>query len=130
MLPCYTKRAMVIIVDDDLDLVEFYRSEMAQLGLDAEIFSCPLALMKELESLLPRCTLLILDLHMPQMNGEQVLLHVKELHPTLAIAVLTGEALHFDDSKTLPLAQFFENVSIFEKPVPLAEVLKKYSLAA
>src|SRR5688572_22670470 len=87
------KRKKVLFVDDDVALLEVIRQFMGGLAGDTwEIFSASdvskaLGLLKE-----QRIDLLVLDIHMPLVDGLQFLNLLQRKYPNVLKVVLTGDA--------------------------------------
>jgi len=87
------KRKSVLFVDDDAQLLDLVRQLMGRYAGDAwEIFTAPsvgeaLAAMQQ-----QRIDLLVLDVHMPVVDGLQFLNLLKRKYPNVLKVVLTGDA--------------------------------------
>lgn len=78
----------VTIVDDNHDNLESYR-ELLEEDFDLKLINNPLELIDFLET--QETHLLLLDLHMPQMNGFEVYQLIKERYPNLPTVFLSGD---------------------------------------
>lgn len=78
----------VTIVDDIHDNLESYR-ELLEEDFNLKLISNPLSLIDFLEN--HETNLLLLDLHMPQMNGFELYQLVKERYPNLPTVFLSGD---------------------------------------
>jgi CheY-like chemotaxis protein len=87
------KRKKVLFVDDDAKLLELIRQLMSFLSQDSwEIFTAPdvsraLRLLQD-----QRVDLLVIDIHMPVVDGLQFLNLLQRKYPNLLKVVLTGDA--------------------------------------
>ena len=78
----------VTIVDDNIDNLDSYR-ELLEDEFELELINNPLTLTESLSK--NKTDLLLLDLHMPQMNGFEVYQIVKERFPEIPIVFLSGD---------------------------------------
>jgi DNA-binding response OmpR family regulator len=84
------ERPKILLVDDDQDFLEVYREILQRLPSAPEIFTAPtgtraLALLDS-----QPFDMMVVDLHMPRMDGLQVLSVARRKHPLLRIVVLTA----------------------------------------
>ncbi len=79
----------VLLVDDEIRALESYELQMIGEGFDNSI-RCQSgeAALKVLED--QDVSLILLDLRMPGLSGEEVLLHVVSHHPDVPVVVITG----------------------------------------
>ncbi len=82
--------ARILIVDDDPDVRAFLTESLESLGHRAASCASASSAMTVLEEGAP--DLLLLDFAMPEMNGAQLAMKVREKHPDLPIAFVTGYA--------------------------------------
>src|SRR5207247_6740617 len=87
------KRKNILFVDDDVNLLEVLRQVMGEFAKGAwEIFTAP-DVSKALGILqAQRIDLLVLDIHMPVVDGLQFLNLLQRKYPNLLKVVLTGDA--------------------------------------
>src|SRR6266498_4437389 len=87
------KRKKILFVDDDVSLLELLRQVMGEFAKGTwEIFTAPgvsqaLGILQE-----QRIDLLVLDIHMPVVDGLQFLNLLQRKYPNLLKVVLTGDA--------------------------------------
>lgn len=78
----------VTIVDDVQDNLLSYK-ELLETNFDLELIQNPLELIGYLNS--KKTDLIILDLHMPNMNGFELYATFKDTHPEIPVIFLTGD---------------------------------------
>lgn len=81
-------RLRVAIVDDDKSVRKALRRLLRAAQLEAEAFPSGVAFIQSLGRLLPDCV--ILDLHMPDMNGLDVQRHIVSTGLALPVVIITG----------------------------------------
>lgn len=81
-------RPLIAVVDDEESVRIALRRLLRSAGFDVETFSSGAAFLDSLKSHQPDCV--ILDLHMPQVNGFAVQARLAETHLGLPIVVITG----------------------------------------
>ena len=87
-----TKACLLIaIVDDEEPVRKALMRLMRSVGLSVETFASGPEFLKSLDTRLPDCV--VLDLHMPQMNGFNVQAHLARKYAALPIIIITGHDL-------------------------------------
>jgi two-component system response regulator FixJ len=110
-------RRTVLVVDDDARLLRSLAVTIHSAGVNALTFDRPAHL---LASELPkRDVCLLLDVHMPEMNGVQLYERLAVARPGLPVIMMTGS----DDAKTRHLLQRISTVSVLTKPFNEAVLL-------
>lgn len=68
-------------------------------------------------------TLVVLDLHLPDGNALQIIPDIKQLVPTVQIAVLTNDAIEFNRNKCLQAGAdwFFDKSTEFEEMLAMLQ---------
>ena len=82
-------KLLVAVVDDEESVRRAFERLIRSAGMDAELFASGEELLRALPSEKPDCV--VLDLHMPGMNGLEVHARLSELHPFLPVVVITGQ---------------------------------------
>lgn len=116
------KDATLLLVDDDHGFRQLVRYELEKEGyssiLEAEDGDEALNLIRE-----KHVDLLLLDLRMPRLQGEEVLRVVKENHPSIGVIVVTGRTESSVRKSVLELGA----EAYFEKPYDSAELFSSIS---
>jgi len=87
-----TKACLLIaIVDDEEPVRKALMRLMRSVGLSVETFASGPEFLKSLDTRLPDCV--VLDLHMPQMNGFNVQAHLARKYAALPVIIVTGHDL-------------------------------------
>jgi len=87
-----TKACLLIaIVDDEEPVRKALMRLMRSAGLNVETFASGTEFLKSIETRLPDCV--VLDLHMPHMNGFDVQAHLARKHAALPVIIFTGHDL-------------------------------------
>jgi PAS domain S-box-containing protein len=111
-----SKRARILVVDDDCDVRSFLSDVLDELGHDVASCDCGEAALAEVERACP--DLLLLDFAMPGMNGAEVARAVRERCPDLPIVFVTGYA----ESEQLEAA-LGRDVRVLRKPFSVDELI-------
>ncbi len=87
-------RDEIVFVDDNSQVLRALQREMEPLlqqeGLTLRTFSNPLECLEALEKSADRTSVVVADLRMPQMSGEEFLLQVRESYPSIELILLTA----------------------------------------
>ena len=87
-----TKACLLIaIVDDEEPVRKALMRLMRSAGLSVETFASGPEFLKSLDTRLPDC--IVLDLHMPHMNGFNVQAHLARKYAALPVIIMTGHDL-------------------------------------
>ncbi len=78
----------IAVLDDDADFLEFIETTLAADGHEVEVFAKPERVYKRFEEQLP--DILLLDMKMGRVGGEDVLAAVRERWEKLVVVVITG----------------------------------------
>jgi FixJ family two-component response regulator len=78
----------IAIVDDEESVRKALTRLMRSVGLSVETFASGPEFLKSIETRLPDCV--VLDLHMPEMNGISVQAHLAGKHAALPVIIITG----------------------------------------
>lgn len=105
------KGAVVYIVDDDACAREATELLLKTVNLAAESFGSPLEFLEAFAADRPSCV--VLDLRMPELNGIETLLRLRERRSTVPVIFLTG----YGDLAGVVRAMKLGAVDYFEKPV-------------
>jgi FixJ family two-component response regulator len=81
-------RPVIAIVDDEESVRKAFARLMRSTGLAVETFDSGAEFLKSVETRRPDC--LVLDLHMPEMNGFAVQTHLTKAHPAVPVIIMTG----------------------------------------
>ena len=81
----------VAVVDDEEPVRKALMRLMRSAGLTVETFGSGAEFLQSLETRLPSCV--VLDLHMPDMNGFDVQAHLARKYAALPVIIITGHDL-------------------------------------
>lgn len=108
-----------LVIDDVLPIQSMMRKMLQQVGVDevlvADTGEAGLRLLKQ-----GGIDLLLLDIHLPDMSGLEVLQQVRSWDSELYVAVATG----FEESKTVQEIVRLGANRYIVKPVPMEEIRK------
>jgi len=81
----------IAIVDDEEPIRKALMRLMRSVGLSVETFASGPEFLKSIETRLPDCV--VLDLHMPHMNGFNVQAYLAQKYAALPVIIITGHDL-------------------------------------
>ena len=111
-------RERIVLVDDQAEIAATFRRVLLRLGYRVDAFTSPLAALEHIRAAPDRPDLLISDMVMPQMGGEELVNAVRELRPQIPVIFCTGynpSGLRIDG----PVAE------IMNKPVDPAKLARR-----
>jgi FixJ family two-component response regulator len=83
------KHPLIAVLDDEESVRKALTRLMRSAGLEVQTFSSGAEFLKSLESTRPDC--LVLDLHMPVMNGFEVQTRLSKTGARIPVIVITGQ---------------------------------------
>lgn len=104
-------RSVIAIVEDEEPIRKALRRLLRSAGLDVETFPSGVAFLDSLSIRRPDC--IVLDLHMPGVNGFEVQARLAESGVTVPVVIITGH--DSDETRDRALAGF--PVAYLRKPV-------------
>ena len=104
------ERRTVLVVDDDSRLLRSLATLIRSTGVNALTFERPAHLLVAKVPATDVC--LLLDVHMPEMNGVQLYETLTAGRPALPVIMMTGR----DDAQTRHLLQRVSTVAVLNKP--------------
>jgi FixJ family two-component response regulator len=106
-----TQDVVVYVVDDDESARDSMRLLLMTVGLEATAFESPVDFIERFDPHRPGCV--ILDLRMPELNGLETLIQLRDRSKTVPVIFVTGHG----DLSTVVRAMKLGAVDFFEKPV-------------
>ena len=88
-MPARAQLPLIAVVDDEPSVRKALERLIRAAGYAVEIFSCGMDFLRSLESRTPDC--LVLDLHMPAIDGFEVMARVRRTAPLLPVIVITAD---------------------------------------
>ena len=116
-------RSLIAVVDDEEPIRKALRRLLRSAGMDVETFPSGFEFLESLPTRRPDC--IVLDLHMPLVNGFEVQAQLAESGVTVPVVVITGH--DSDETRQLALASF--PVAYLRKPVDDQVLLDSIELA-
>lgn len=113
----------VLLVDDEESYLETAAKIFRRKGIDVELCSIGkdvVALLKE-----KKCQVVVLDLKMPGMTGQEVLREIKGSLPAVQVIILTGHATSDDAAVCLTSGAF----DFLIKPVEMSHLMDRVRTA-
>lgn len=116
-------KSLIAIVEDEEPIRKALRRLLRSAGMDVKSFPSGFEFLESLTTQWPDCV--VLDLHMPVMNGFQVQARLAELRVSVPVVIITGH--DSDETHALALAGF--PVAYLRKPVNDQLLLDAIALA-
>ena len=117
-------RIRLLLVDDEPDFKEVMLKHLSRRGIRLSVAECCLDALDELDT--APADVVIMDMHMPEVNGIQCLRQVKERWPLTEVIILTGHASVQSGIEGMQSGAFDYCI----KPIDVRELLEKVELAA
>lgn len=91
----------ILLVDDEEDLLYTIRRMMARLGYRVEAFSNPTLALQAFHTAPDSFDMVVSDLMMPEMNGDTLIQHLREIRPDLPALLLSSHHMTREFPKDL-----------------------------
>jgi CheY-like chemotaxis protein len=114
-------RGTVLFVDDDQSVRNFAKLALKRYGYDVLPAASGQAAIDLVGSDGDRIRLVVLDLTMPGMNGEETLSHLHELRPELDVIMSSG----YTEAEVLPLFKDSRIAGFLQKPYTMQQLARK-----
>jgi len=85
-----TGRERLVLVDDESEVAGTFRRVLARLGYQVEAFTSPVVALERLRRAPERVDLMLTDMVMPEMSGEELARAVRRLRPDLPVILCTA----------------------------------------
>ncbi|MGZ8842915.1 MAG: response regulator transcription factor [Pyrinomonadaceae bacterium] len=116
-------RSLIAVVDDEEPIRKALSRLIRSAGMDVETFPCGVELLEYLSARRADC--IVLDLHMPVMNGFEVQTRMAESGMSVPVIIITGH----DSDETRDRALHGMPVAYLRKPVNDQTLLDAIELA-
>ena len=113
----------VLLVDDEESYLETAAKIFRRKGVDVELCSIGRNVVEILQT--KKCQVVVLDLKMPGMTGQEVLREIKGSLPNVQVIILTGHATSDDAAVCLTSGAF----DFLIKPVEMSHLLDRVNTA-
>ena len=81
--------ATVLIVEDNFDLSTLFQMVLGLDQIDAEVCRDGRTALQQIQATRPR--VIILDMHLPHVSGEEIFAYVQENHPESTVLIVTAD---------------------------------------
>ncbi|MBD3186633.1 response regulator [Candidatus Bathyarchaeota archaeon] len=112
------KEIDILIVDDDAGITETLQDILLELGFVVKTVNNGLDALHRVSTLDTR--LILMDIKMPGMNGVEVLRKIKQLNPSLKVAMMTAYSLPSKIQQSFELGA----ERVFQKPLEIEELIE------
>ncbi|MDW3626505.1 MAG: response regulator [Nitrososphaeraceae archaeon] len=83
-------RSTIVVVDDESDLVFMFKVTLEMNGYNVIGFTNPVEALEYLKKNHDKCTLLITDYRMPEINGCELATKIKEIDEKIKVIIITA----------------------------------------
>jgi len=116
-----SRNQKVIVVDDEIDIVDFLKSEIEEYDENIEVICYNNGLDAFYHIQQNNCNLLITDIAMPDMDGFELYSRVSELRPNLPVIMMTG--FGYDPNHTVVNAKKAGLKDVIFKPFDMNKLM-------
>ena len=113
-------RPSVMVVDDDEELSNLYRTFLERSGFNSVSFTDPLSALDHFSQNHDKCSVVITVLKMPNLDGIQLAKKIREYNTTVKILLMTAYVVEVSIRKEL--LQDALIVDVIEKPFGLKDL--------
>jgi len=107
----------ILVVDDQPDILQVYSRALSLAGFSTQLADTAQSAIELIEATPPNA--ILLDLKMPYVNGVGFLYRLRERHPRMPVAVVTGLSV-LDDTTAQEISSL--GASVHFKPLSIVEV--------
>jgi len=86
----YSNKDKILIVDDDPTVRLVLQKSLQHMGYDVNVLSSPMAAIKHYEQNVRAYALIIIDMIMPELSGEQLFFKLKEIDSSVPVLISSG----------------------------------------
>ena len=107
-------RSDVLVIEDDPTLGMLFKTFLGFDAIDATVCQRGDAALKRINDDALRPTLVILDMHLPDMSGEEIYAYLREKYAQIEIMIVTADSNLYGEYSSL-------HPYTFHKPLPMDE---------
>lgn len=104
----------VLVIEDDPTLGTLFKTFLSFDQIDATVCQRGDAALQRIDNDALRPSLVILDMHLPDMSGEEIYAYLQEKYPRIEIMIVTADSNLFAHYSTF-------HTKTFHKPLPMDE---------
>jgi DNA-binding NtrC family response regulator len=108
-------RSSIVVVDDESDLVFMFKVTLEMNGYNVIGFTNPVEALEYLKTNHDKCTLLITDYKMPEINGCELGKKIKEIDEKIKVIIITAYEHIIEDTF---------NFEVVKKPISTIKLLE------
>ncbi|HEU5462050.1 MAG TPA: response regulator [Nitrososphaeraceae archaeon] len=108
-------RSSIVVVDDESDLVFMFKVTLEMNGYNVIGFTNPVEALEYLKKNHDKCTLLLTDYKMPEINGCELGRKIKEIDEKIKVIIITAYENIIEDTN---------NFEVIKKPISTVKLLE------
>lgn len=108
-------RSSIVVVDDESDLVFMFKVTLEMNGYNVIGFTNPVEALEYLKKKHDKCTLVITDYKMPEINGCELGTKIKEIDEKIKVIIITAYENIIEDTF---------NFEVIKKPISTIKLLE------
>lgn len=119
-------KGIILLIEDDASLLSYLSMHLTANGYTVHAFASPNEALKSLTK--QEVNLVLTDVKMPEMNGDEVLSHIKTHHPNIGLIMMTGFGSIEHGVNAIQKGAFDYITKPFQGPEILARVNRFFKL--
>jgi DNA-binding response OmpR family regulator len=123
-LPPDSKKARILIVDDEEDITSILKKGLEKYGYEIDVFNDPLLALSSLRA--GSYDLILLDIRMPKMDGFELYQRITQLDSKTKVCFMTAFEVYYDALKEL-FPDSYESICFIRKPIAIQDFVKRIS---
>lgn len=123
-MPPDSKKARILIVDDEEDITSILKKGLEKYGYEIDVFNDPLLAFSSFRA--GSYDLILLDIRMPKMDGFDLYQRITQLDSKTKVCFMTAFEVYYDALKEL-FPDSYESICFIRKPIAIQDFVKRIS---
>ena len=121
-MPPDSKKARILIVDDEEDITSILKKGLEKYGYEIDVFNDPLLALSSFRA--GSYDLILLDIRMPKMDGFELYQRITQLDSKTKVCFMTAFELYYDALNEL-FPDSYESICFIRKPIAIEDFVKR-----